>query len=134
MDTFKRQDKEAVLELCRKNNCEVIIVPHNLTNKFQPLDITVNKPPKSFISNSYNEWFSQQVSQQLEKGIRPADVKVSLNLTELKVMPAKWISKLYDYLHAQDEIILNGFKDAGITEAVESANAVLERIENPFRG
>ena len=49
-------------------------------------------------------------------------------------MHAKWISKLYDYLCAQDEIILNGFKAAGITEAVESANAVLERIENPFRG
>ena len=89
MDTFKGQDNEAVLELCRKNNCEVIIVPHNLTNKFHPLDITANKPAKSFISNSYNDWFSQQVSQQLEKGIRPADVKVSLNLTELKVMHAK---------------------------------------------
>ena len=62
MDTFKGQDNEAVLELCRKNNCEVIIVPRNLTNKFQPLDITVNKPAKSFISKSYNEWFSEQVS------------------------------------------------------------------------
>ena len=71
---------------------------------------------------------------RLEKGIRPADVKVSLNSTELKVMHGKWISKLYDYLCAQDEIILNGFKAAGITEVVESANAVLERIENPFRG
>ena len=57
-DTFKGRDNEAVLELCRKNNCEVIIVPHNLTNKFQPLDITVNKPAESFISNSFNEWFS----------------------------------------------------------------------------
>ena len=134
MNTLKGQDNEAVLELCRKNNCKVIIVPHNLTNKSHPLDITVNKPAKSFISNSCNEWFSQQVSQQLEKGIRPVDVKVFLNLTELKVMHAKWISKLYDFLCAQDEIILNGFKAAGITEAVESANAVLERIENPFRG
>ena len=133
MDTFKGQDNEAVLQLCRKNSCRVIIVPHNLTNKFQPLDITLNKPAKSFISNCYNEWFSHQVSQQLEKGIRPADIKVSLNLTELKVMHAKWISKLYEFLCAQDKMILNGFKAAGITEAVESANAVLERIENPFR-
>ena len=84
MDTFKGQDNEAVLELCRKNNCKVTIVPHNLTNKFQPLDITINKPAKSFISNSYNEWFSQQVSQQLEKGIRPVNVKVSLNLMDLQ--------------------------------------------------
>ena len=73
-----------ILDLCEKHMCQVVIVPHNLTKKFQPLDITVNKPTKSFISNKYNEWFSQQVSQQLEKGIQPADdkVKVSLGLVE----------------------------------------------------
>ena len=47
-------------------------------------------------------------------------------------MHAHWISALYDYLCDQKEIILNGFKAAGITEAVESASAVLQRIENPF--
>ena len=38
-------------------------------------------------------------------------------------MHARWISALYDYLCDQKEIILNGFKAAGITEAVESASA-----------
>ena len=37
-----------------------------------------------------------QVSQQLEKGIHPADVQVSLGLTEMKVMQAKWILELYN--------------------------------------
>ena len=37
-----------------------------------------------------------QVSQQLEKGIQPADVQVSLGLTEMKVMQAKWILELYN--------------------------------------
>ena len=73
-----------------------------------------------------------QVSQQLEKGIQAADVQVSLGLTELKVMHAKLILELYNYLCRQNEIILNGFKAASITEAVESANTVLERIENPL--
>ena len=49
--------------------------------------ITVNKPAKSFISNKYNEWLCK-------KGIQPVDVKVSLVLTELKVMHAKWILEL----------------------------------------
>ena len=80
----------------------------------------------------YIEWFSKQVSQQLEKGTQPTDIKVSLGLTELKVMHAKWILELYNYLRHQNEIILNGFKAASITEAVESAIALLERIENPF--
>ena len=103
-------------------------IAHTVTKKFQPLDITVNKPAKSFILNKYNEWFSKQ----LEKGIQPADIKVSLGLIELKVMHAKWILELYNHLCHQNEIILNGFKAASITEAVESANRVLERIESPF--
>ena len=65
--------------------------------------------------------------------MQPADVKVSLGLTELKVMHIKWILKLYNHLCHQNEIILNGRKATSITEAVESANTVLERIENPFR-
>ena len=132
MDTFKGQDNDIVQNFCKKHFCQVVIVPHNLTNKFQPLDITVNKPAKSFISNKYNEWFAEQVAKQLQKGITAADIQISFNLVELKVMHARWIASLYEYLCDQKGIILNGFKAVGITEAVESANAVLQRIENPF--
>ena len=74
MDTFKGQDNDIVLSLCKKYFCQVVIVPHNLTKKFQPLYITVNKPAKSFISNKYNEWFAEQVAKQLQKGIPLADI------------------------------------------------------------
>ena len=132
MDTLKGQDNDVILDLCEKHMCQVVIVSHNLTNKFQPLGIIVNKPAKSFISDKYNEWFSKQVSQQLEEGIQPADVEVSLGLTELNVMHAKLILELYNHLCHQNEIIHNGFKAASITEAVESANTVLHSIENSF--
>ena len=55
MGTFKGQDIGVILGLYEKHMCQVVIVPHNLSNKFQPLDITVNKPAKSYISNKYNE-------------------------------------------------------------------------------
>ena len=54
MDTFKGQDNDEVAKLCHKNDGALIIVLHNLTNKFQLLDITVNKSPKSFIKDKYN--------------------------------------------------------------------------------
>ena len=41
VDTFKGQDSDRLRGLCSENYCEVVIVPHNLTNKFQPLDINV---------------------------------------------------------------------------------------------
>ena len=112
LDTFKGQDNDVILDLCQEHFCQVVIVAHNLTNRFRPLDITVNKPTKSFISNKYNEWFCMHFSQKLEKGIQPADVQVSLGLTELKVMHAKWILELCNYLYRQNGIMLNGSKVA----------------------
>ena len=121
LDTFKGQDNGAILNLRKKHFCHSAIVRHNLTNKFQSLDITANKPANSLISNKCNAEFSEQVSQQLEKGIQPAEA--SLALTELKVMNARWIVDLYQHLFRKQEIILNSFKATGITEAAESASA-----------
>ena len=123
LDTFKGQDNNEVAKLCRKNNCALIIVRHNLTNKFQPLDITVNKPAKSY---------TEQVAKQLNEGKAPADVEVSLNLSEIKPLHAKWIYEMYEHLRGRSDLVLNGFESAGITEAVEKSNEVFERIENPF--
>ena len=118
----------------QKALCQVVIVPHNLTNKFQSLDITLNKPAKSFISNKYNEWFPSRFHSNLRKVYRLQMLKYLLVLSSLSVLSyhAKWILELYNHLCLQNKIILNGFKAASITDAVGSANTVLERTENPF--
>ena len=135
MDTFKGQDNDTLRELCSENNCEVVIVPHNLTNKFQPLDISVNKAAKAYIQNMYNEWFSKQVATQLECGIDPTGVKISPKLSDLKPLHASWIVNLYDHLTNEEDMVVvhHGFDSAGITEAVNDAQAVLEKVENTFR-
>ena len=97
MDTFK--DNDEMRKLWTKTSCEIIIVPHNLTNKFQPLDIRVNKAAKSFIS----------------------DKCVSLKLSVIKPLHVKWIVDLYNTLKDDKEIVINGFRSAGIAEAIENA-------------
>ena len=84
MDTLKCQDNDELRKLSMSNNCEVVIVPHNLTNKFQPLDLSVNKAAKAFISEKYNTWMTNEISKQIKRGIAPPDVKVSLNLSVIK--------------------------------------------------
>ena len=54
-----------------------MIVPRNLTNKFQSLNLTVNKAAKVFIQNQHNDWFLDQVDRQLKSGNNPTDIKVS---------------------------------------------------------
>ena len=65
MDTFKGPDNDRLGERCLENYCEIVIGPHNLTFKFQPLDIIVNKAAKAFIQNMSNKWFSNEVATQL---------------------------------------------------------------------
>ena len=77
-------------------------------------------------------WCADQMSSQLRSGKNPADVKLSLKLTNLKVLHAQWIIHVYHHLHERHDIILNGFAASG-TEAYENAQNFVERIENPFR-
>ena len=115
MDTFKGQDNDTLTELCSENNWEIVIVPHNLTNKFQLLDIRVNKAAKAFIQNQNNDWFSNHVSVQLKKGIDTADSKITSKLFNFKPLHASWIVDLYKHLSDNQEII--GFDSAGISES-----------------
>ena len=39
---------------------------------------------------------------------------------------------MYKYLQGRNDLIVNGFKATGITEVVEKAKEVFNRIENPF--
>lgn len=52
--TFKGQDNSTLQSLCNKNDCQAVTGPRNLTNKFRPRDISVNKSAKSFMTRKYN--------------------------------------------------------------------------------
>ena len=97
MGTFKGQDNDTLKKLCAENNCDVI-VPHNLTNKFQPLDLSVDKAAKWFIQNKYNDWFADQVFTQLQNVKDPNDVKISSKLSNLKPIHARWIVDYYNHV------------------------------------
>ena len=98
MDSFKGQDNDRLREIFSENYCEVVIIPHNLTNKFQPLDISVHKAAKAFIQNMYNEWFSNEVATQLSGGVDPNEIKITSKFSDLKPLHASWIVDLYEHL------------------------------------
>ena len=77
-------------------------------------------------------WYNELVAKQLNEGKAPADVEVSLNLSEIKPLHAKWVYEMYEYLRGCSDLVLNGFESARITEAVEKSNEVFEGIENLF--
>ena len=65
-DVFKGQTTSVVNELLQKNDVVVIYVPKNNTNVFLPLDISVNKSVKCYLSSKYQDWHG-------DKGIRAVE-------------------------------------------------------------
>ena len=132
MDTFKGQDNDEMRKFCAKKSLEIVI-PHNLTNKFQPLEISVNKTGKSFTSDKYNSWLANEVSKQLRAGKAAANFNVFLKLSVIKPLHAKWIVDLHYTLKDDKIMTINGFRSAGITKAIENAKDMVEKLENPFK-
>ena len=133
IDTFKGQGNEEMKQLCAKNNCKLAIVPHNLTNKFQLLAISINESEKKFILNKFNAWYANRVSKHFSNRVGPDNVKVSLKLSDLKPLQARWIVETSNnYLKHQNDSIIKGFDAVEISEAITFANGVFTRIENPF--
>ena len=81
----------------------------------------------------YNDWYSQQVADQLGKEVQPAQIKVSTKITNIKPLHARWIVELYEHKCKQKEIIVKGFQATGITDAI-TQSTVMVRVENPYKG
>ena len=67
-----------------------------------------------------NEWFSNVVATQLNRGVNPTDVKITSKLLDLKRLHASWIDDLYEHWNKETEMIIKGFDLVGITEAVSN--------------
>ena len=68
MDVFRGQTTDDVISLLRDNHIHYVLVPNNMTQLFQPLDLTVNKHCKSYLKQLFLEWYAQQIENQLSVG------------------------------------------------------------------
>ena len=73
--------------MLEENNVYIVIVPANCTDRLQPLDLSVNKAAKEFLRKQFTEWYSNQVCQQLRRGIKPAKA-IDLRLSNMKLLGA----------------------------------------------
>ena len=97
------------------------------------MDLTFNKPAKSFIKEKYNIWYTEQVTEQLNEDKDQQMLKFRKFVSDqVNPLHAEWIFEMYKYLQGPNVLIVNDFKAAGITEAVEKANEVFHRIRKPF--
>ena len=132
-DVFRGQITDAVMKKYKENNIVTVFVPANMTGLLQPLDLTVNGFAKKFCKKKFNHWYMDQISKQLDSGKAIEEVEVKLQLTMLKPLHAEWLTELYNHMTKLEgkEVIVNGWKAAGIWQAIKDGANQLESID-PF--
>ena len=99
-----------------------------------------NKPLKDKLRRGFSEWYTQEITKQLEDGKRPDEIHIDTRMSVVKELSCKWIMSGYDHIRSSPEIIRNGFKKAGIISAIEhgveqvtaDSEAALESDKDPF--
>ena len=66
MDNFKGLVTDSVKDILEENNVHIAFVPPNTTDLLQPLDVSVNKPAKSFIRQKFDDWYASEIFKQLD--------------------------------------------------------------------
>ena len=96
MDVLRGQITDDVIFLLRDNNIHYVLVPNNMTQLFQLLDLTVSKHCKSYLKHLFSEWYAQQIENQLSFGKKVEEIKTGFRLTKLKPLHAKWLVEYYN--------------------------------------
>ena len=119
-DVFRGQWTNAVKSIIEENNGKMMPVPGNMTNVFQPVNLTVNRSCKSFLHKHSQDWYSNEIRKQMEKGLVSHEIKVDVCISVLKPLHASWITKFYDDMRANEQIVLNGWKKSGASDVIRS--------------
>ena len=115
LDNFKAQCTSTVLTLLDSHKINVALVPTNCIDHLQPLDLSVNKPAKEFLRKQFEGWYAKQVCSQLNDGMHE---DIDLRLTNIKPLGAEWMVALHNYIKSKPDLVINGFKEAGIFDCI----------------
>jgi len=124
MDNFKGQTTPSVSNLLEENNIHVCLLPPITTDRLQPLDVAINKPAKEFIRHKFQEWYSKEVSQQIDEleGDVAALQPIDMGLSRMKELGANWIEQMVEYISDNPEFIVRGFVRSGISLALDGVD------------
>ena len=122
-DEFKAHSTEKVELELEHLNMKDVAVPKNMTHLLQTLDLTTNGVVKKMDQRECSDYFTRCITGALLANPKRdvATMKVDLKLSTLKPIHAKTFSKVYEHVKSDQgkQAILNGFRAAGITDAVK---------------
>ena len=91
MDNFKGQVTPAMTELLERPHIYSCLIPPNTTDRLQAMDIAVTKPAKAFMKEQFQNWYSEQVTRQMDgEDFENVDLE-PVELSMAVIIGAKWL-------------------------------------------
>ena len=93
--------------------------------RLQPPDLSLNKAVKGFFTREFQIWYSEKILSQLDEVDTSNSMKlqpVSLTGASVKSTSASWLVRMFDYIDSNPQLIVNGFVEAGIPQAIDCNN------------
>ena len=112
IDTFKGQITESVNQMLEESNVNVCLLLANSTNRLQPMDISVIKTFKACWQRKFEEWYSEELANQLSEDEDIENIAletVDLSLARVKEVGAAWLVEASDQISDNPSFIVNGF-------------------------
>ena len=119
-DCFKGQTTPDMIALLESQHIISVFVPANCTDKLQPMDISINKPMKDEMKKKFHAWYTDQVCKQIQEGVPLENVKVATPTSIIKHESTNWMMQSWQALQQRPEMAINGFRRAGILQAIDS--------------
>ena len=69
-----------------------------------------------FLREIFRQWYAQEVGKGLQEGNEV--VAVDMRGPAMKELGAQWLNAFYSHMQSHSDIIVNGFRNAGIVEAI----------------
>ena len=87
------------------------------------------------MKKTFTEWYNLEIMKQLDCGKNTKEMEVKLLLSKPEPLHASWLIELYNHFTstAGKEIIANGWKAAGITDAIKNGLPLMIRSTLPLQ-
>ena len=105
-------------------------------DKLQPMDLAVNKPAKDFLKGKFQDWYADQIWQQLDPSVDIEEQElqlVDLSLPALREFGAKWLVEMAEYMSNNPCFIVRGFSHSGISKALKVKMKQTQTITRALR-
>jgi hypothetical protein len=94
----------------------VLFIPANCISVLQPADIIIQRPLKHAFMLQFNAWTMDNITKQLNKG---EEVALDFKMSTIKPLLCCWLHKAWLHVFQKQDMILKGWKQAGLSSAFD---------------